>query len=775
MKRITLLFSLCLISLLSATTWVVKQDGSGQFSQIQAAINAASHTDSIRVYPGTYMENIDYGGKNIFIYSLEYSSGNPAYRDSTIIDGNSNGSVIKCITATTNCGIYGFTLQHGSGDIYLPALGQPLPTGGGLFIMNGANLHITSCNIQDNKAHYGGGLFIHEAVAYMKDCIVTNNFAASAGGILLSIQGQVVFDETSRCSVYNNTAAFAQDIYGAGTRLDTYIYLDKASVFPPSDFYIYCMKSITIYYGSFPVVDVLQGDRIETNHDFYVSTLGSDNNDGLSPSTPLKSIHKAMQCIASDEQDPKTIHLAGGTYSSNDGHFYPIGIKNYVSVLGDSLDVPILENLHYFHAISGSKFGPTTFKNLVLRSGSNPIMGYQISVGHASYLKLENIVIEPYQAVRNCGMLLGSNNYYPFTLVMKNVQIQGQSAPRDVGLNLNMVNGDVNIDNLSIIDCQSTGGVIDFPTPIIYSYSQKFKMRNSRIMNTSTTYDSRTISLGFWGDQDARELKLDNVLVANNQTAGVTPVGIAAFNDNPGILNNCTFANNSGGTYAVQLNGNFEVNNCIFDNNTPAEIRSAGSTSQIQFNNNLIRNYPISTSFEAYYNVHFNDMIFSGDPGFCSSIATDPLSYQLGNSSICRDMGTLDTLGLALPDTDLAGNPRIYGTAIDLGCYEWNYPVSAEDELSPSAIQLKAFPNPFSEQLTLLFSLKQRGRFTCEFYNIKGQKVRSLAEAPYNSGDHMLIWDGRDNSGNRLSSGIYFMQMHLDGELIATRKMILTK
>jgi flagellar hook assembly protein FlgD len=101
--------------------------------------------------------------------------------------------------------------------------------------------------------------------------------------------------------------------------------------------------------------------------------------------------------------------------------------------------------------------------------------------------------------------------------------------------------------------------------------------------------------------------------------------------------------------------------------------------------------------------------------------------------------------------------------------------VSAEDELSPSAIQLKAFPNPFSEQLTLLFSLKQRGRFSCEFYNIKGQKVRSLAEAPYHSGDHMLIWDGRDNSGNRLSSGIYFMQMHLDGELITTRKVILTK
>ncbi|MCK9310610.1 MAG: DUF1565 domain-containing protein, partial [Candidatus Cloacimonetes bacterium] len=674
----------------------------------------------------------------------------------------------------TNCGIYGFTIQNGSGYPALYSYGVMLTYGGGFFLKDTQSFSIANCIIEGNMAHKGGGISIMQGTTIVSNTIVTQNFAQGGGGIFLSNSGQMIFDQTNRCSVFNNTAAIVQDIWGAGTRLDTYIYLDKASVFPPTDYYIYCNESIPIYYGSFPVIDVLRGERIESNHDFYVSTSGSDNNDGLSPTTPIKSIHKAMQLIASDEQNPKIIHLAGGTYSSNDGYFFPIGIKHYVSVIGDSVDVPILENLHYYNTISGSKFGPTTFNNLVLRSGSNPAMGFQISVGHTSYLKLENIIIEPYNAVGQAGIMLGSNNYFPFTCIMKNVHVQGQSSRYYGTVVLNLVNADVDIDNLNIVDCQNTAGEIESPLAIFYSLSNKFRMKNSRIVNTSISYnEASTFIVGFWGDQATRELKLDNVLVANNQTGGAPPVFIANFSDNPGIINNCTFANNSGANHAVQLNGNFEVNNCIFDNNTAGEIKSAGSTSQLQFNNNFIRNYPGSTSFEAFNNVQFNDVVLSGDPGFCSSIAGDPLSYRLGNSSICRDMGTPDTAGLALPDTDLAGNPRIYGTAIDIGCYEWNYPVSAEDELAPPAIQLSTFPNPFSNQLTLLFNLKQRGRLSCEFYNVKGQKVRNLADAPYNSGDHMLIWDGRDNSGQRLGSGIYFMKIQLDGKAIATRKMIL--
>lgn len=774
MKRLALLICLLLGVCLSATTWIVKQDGSGQFTQIQAAINASAHTDSIMVYPGTYMENIDYIGKNIFIYSLEYTTGNSAYRDSTIIDGNRSGSVVKSVTATTNCGIYGFTIQNGSGDSAFYSFGIWLTRGGGLYLRYSQMFNISNCKIVRNMADSGGGIMVKYGTASISKTEVTENYARSGGGILLSNDGQMVFDQINRCSVYNNTAALIQDIFGAGTDLDTYVYLDKATVYPHTSFYIYCTEPIPIYNGSFPVIDIQQGYRTETNHDFYVSPSGDDNNDGLSPAAPFKSVHKAMQLIASDEENPKTIHLAGGTYSSNDGYFYPIGTKKYVSVVGDSVDVPILENLHYYNTISGGKLGPTTFKNFILRSSSSPLVGPHISVNHVPYLKLENIVIEPHQAVGETGIMLGSNNYYPFTCVMKNVHISGLSSQYIPAAFFNLVNADVDIDNLTIEDCHSTGGELQSPFSVFYSLSTKFKMKNSRIMNTSMAYsEANTLSIGFWGDQADRELKLDNVLIADNQTSGAPPVFIAAFNDNPGIINNCTFANNSGSNYAVQLNGNFVVSNSIFDNNTPAEIKGMGSTSQLQFNNNFIRNYPASTSFEAYNNVSFNDVVLTGDPGFCSSIASDPLSYRLSNSSICRDMG--DATGLELPETDLAGNPRIYGTAVDLGCYEWNYPVSVDDELSPVAVQLRTFPNPFTEQLTLLFNTKQQGRISCEFYNVKGQKVRSLTDMHYSSGDHMLIWDGCDNGGNKLGSGIYFMRMQLDGKVVATRKMVMAK
>lgn len=776
MKLTTTLIALMFCFFLAATTWEVQQDGSGHFTHIQDAIEAATHSDSIKVFPGTYVENIDYNGKNIFIYSLEYTTGDPAYRDSTIIDGNRNGSVVKSVTATTNCGIYGFTIQNGSGNPDLYYYGVQLSSGGGVSVVNAVSFSISNCTIIENSAHRGGGVSVRDGCVLISNTTITENKASTGGGIILQHRGQMIFDHSIRCSVFNNTAAFIQDIFGSGTGMDTYIYLDKATVYPNTSFYIYCIESVPIYYGYFPVIDILQGSRTETNHDFYVSTLGDDNNDGLSASSPLKSVHKAMQLIASDEVNPKTIHLASGVYSSNDGFFYPIGTKPYVSVVGDSIDVPILENLHYYDTIGGSKLGPATFKNLILRSSSSPLVGQQISVGHVPYLRLENIEIEPHHAVGQTGIMLGSNNYYPFTCVMKNVRVSGLTSPYNPAVYLNLVNADVDIDNLTIEDCHSTGGEIQSPFSVFYSLSTKFKMINSKIMNTSMAYnDANTLTIGFWGEQAGRELTLDNVLIANNQTAGAPPVFIAAFNDNPGIINNCTFANNSGANYAVQLNGNFEVNNCIFDNDTPGEIRSAGSSSQLQFNNNFIRNYPLSTSFEALGNVNFNEVVLTGEPGFCSSLASEPLSYLLANSSICRDMGTPDTLGLHLPATDLAGNPRIYGTAIDLGCYEWNYPVGLADELSPPLMELRSFPNPFSAQHTLLFNLKAPGYLNCDIYNVKGQRVRSLADSAVGSGEQMLVWDAKDDEGRILGSGIYFLKLRLNGREIALRRLVMAK
>ncbi|PKN79014.1 MAG: hypothetical protein CVU48_06525 [Candidatus Cloacimonetes bacterium HGW-Cloacimonetes-1] len=774
MKRILLILCLILVGKITALTWTVKPDGSGQFSTIQAAIDASSHTDSIRVYPGIYVENIDYSGKNILIYSLEYSTGNPAYRDSTIIDGNRNGSVVKSILATSNCGIYGFTIRNGSGDIDLISQGVTYRRGGGLRLRNAASFTIAYCNIKDNICDNGGGIFLRDAIVYTKGCDVSNNFALLGGGILINTWGRIYFDPIQRSSVYNNIAGGGQDIIAADTRLDMDVYLDMGTVGYHNDYYVVYSKSITSFNGTLLGVDIQRGYLNEIDADLYVAPDGSDLNDGLSPLSPLKCIYRAIQMVQSDSLNPKTVHLAPGDYSSEYEQFYPIGLKSHVKLLGAGIGVTNLVNSRYILSLLGRGVINPEVEGMSLRQDNNSVIHSPINFGQVVNGKLTSIYIDSLESIYSAGITLGSFSYYYSNCVMKDVTIYGNSAVIQTGIFANVV--DLDIDGLTIDNCHVTGAEIDFPSSVFYFSANKLRMSNSAFVNNSVNYnDINILSIGFNGEASTRSLKLDNVLVANNHTTGEMPVFIANFNENPAILNNCTFANNSGANFAVKLNGNFIVNNCIFDNDTPAEIMSLGATSQIQFNNNFIRNYPNSTSFAAINNVSFNDVVLSGDPGFCGRNPADPLSYRLGNGSICRDIGIMDTTGLDLPDTDLAGSPRIYGVAVDLGCYEWNYPVGIDDEPSPAAVQMQTFPNPFVEQLSLVFDLKLPGRLNCDFYNVRGQKVRSIADAPYSKGEHMLIWDGCDNSGRRLGSGVYIMRMRVDGKMISTRKIVMTK
>ena len=107
-------------------------NGAGDYTTIQAGINAAVNgADTVEVAAGTYVENINFGGKNIILRSTDPTSDSVV--TSTVIDGNSSGSVVTFSGAEdATCLLTGFTITNGSGTQIDPDF-----TGGGI-LGNGA-------------------------------------------------------------------------------------------------------------------------------------------------------------------------------------------------------------------------------------------------------------------------------------------------------------------------------------------------------------------------------------------------------------------------------------------------------------------------------------------------------------------------------------------------------------------------------------------------------------------------------------------------------------
>ncbi len=93
----------------------------------------------------------------------------------------------------------------------------------------------------------------------------------------------------------------------------------------------------------------------------------------------------------------------------------------------------------------------------------------------------------------------------------------------------------------------------------------------------------------------------------------------------------------------------------------------------------------------------------------------------------------------------------------------------------PSSYALKQnYPNPFNPVTTIAFDIVEAGRVRIDIYDVSGRMVRTLLNESRDPGRHRIEWNGRDNSGSTVPSGIYFYRINA-GEFTATRKMILLR
>ena len=724
----------------------------GDYPTIQQGIDAAGPGDTVLVNTGTYVENINFNGKNITVASLYLTTMDTAYISQTVIDGDSAGSVVVIANGEDATALLsGFTISNGNAD-----------NGGGIFVQESSPTleHLT---VKDNTADAGGGILLDSSSSALFEILLTGNYGD--GGGVACVDADPDFNNIT---IKNNVAPhYGGAMYfesSPATLTNVEIENNSANNFGGA---VFCWDGSDINLESVTVrnnqAENGGGMSVWDSNPVFKDVSVSDNTAvesggglNLNNSTPVFDGNQLCNVYLNSAREgndfftnqPLTVVLDTFTVLSPTD-FYASPLRNYA------------------FTISNGKKEQTAADLFVSPSGDDDNSGISADEALKTIRKAVSVILADSLNPRVIHLLEGTyspqTNGEPFPVNIPDyISLKGASASlvtldadSSSGVIEVLFNASTRISNLTVKGgFTSKGGGV-------YAEESTLRIESVNIKENNANYGA-----GIYFDECTPGMS--NVLIAEN-SASVNGGGMYFTNSQASIINATISSNDAGQTAGGIFNyrSALSLTNSILWDDLPQEISfvtSGGSGSySISFSYSDLQGGEAGIENPGNDTIHWLDGNIDQDPVF---LGKWDYPFQINDGSPCIDVGTPDTTGLNLPESDLGGDPRFFGDRIDMGAYEWNLFVGIEETVETGQSAVNIFPNPVGNQATLSLNVEQEGEVKIEMYNASGAMVKTFEMKSLKTGQQNITIGTQD-----LKPGIYFLRLKVDGE-VWTRKVV---
>lgn len=295
------------------------------------------------------------------------------------------------------------------------------------------------------------------------------------------------------------------------------------------------------------------------------------------------------------------------------------------------------------------------------------------------------------------------------------------------------------------------------------------------------------------------ETMIDSCEFTDNENYAIYSTEAAPSGYDSTKITNCTFDNHGsipwGSQYAILIDevDKSRISDCTIREYNQGGIKLTGADTWIN-DNNLIRHGIHGIYADSYSDPHIKSCKFDSlsigvkaagcsDP-FIGRVSSAPVDSGLCNFDGCTDyyiyqfcMASMITVWAEANYFGGKPDTLMFSGGVDYIPYLTSDPLAKLNPgiSFPVAIQIHhCFPNPFNPSISISFSLDRPAKTIVAVYNLLGQRVAVLSDKFMAAGEHRLIWDGKNNSGDPVGSGVYFCSIQAD-ENVVTSKMTLLR